>query len=84
MKTYISCSIKNHTMKTHWACEGIATGILNLDIRWEWLASRPGRFTPGELTVPFWMRWRREKIQLLPLLRIEPLSSNPQPSLCIR
>jgi hypothetical protein len=32
-------------MKTYWASGGIAPCILDLDIRFRWSASRPGRFT---------------------------------------
>jgi len=51
----------------------------------EWLASRPFRFTPGEMTVSgthsigVRKRWRREKSSL-PLQRIEPRTSSTNPS----
>jgi len=43
------CLTKHHAMKTYWGNGGIAPRILDLGIRWgEWLAARPGRFTPRE------------------------------------
>jgi hypothetical protein len=35
-------------MKTYWESGGIAPRILDLGTRWEWSASRLGRFTPRE------------------------------------
>jgi hypothetical protein len=40
--------IKHQAMKSYWGSGGIALRILDLDTRWEWSASRPGRFTPRE------------------------------------
>jgi hypothetical protein len=43
------CLTKHHAMKTYWGSGGIAPHILDLGIRLgEWLALRPGRFTPRE------------------------------------
>jgi hypothetical protein len=35
-------------MKTYWGSGGIAPRILGIATKWEWSASRPGRFTPRE------------------------------------
>jgi hypothetical protein len=39
------CLIKHHAMKTYAGSGGIAPRDLNSGTRWEWQASRPGRFT---------------------------------------
>jgi hypothetical protein len=49
--------IKYHSKKTYCGSGGIVLCILNLDIRWEWSASRSGRFsTRKEPQVPNFKR----------------------------
>jgi hypothetical protein len=48
-RTSLPCLTKHHAMKTYWGNGGIVPHILDLGSRvGEWLASRPGRFTPRE------------------------------------
>ena len=67
-------SLKVHAMKAYRGSSGIAPLILNLDTRGiEWLASRPGRFTPRKEAG--WAFWRTTTI--LPLSEFEPRTARP-------
>jgi hypothetical protein len=39
---------EHHAMKAYYGSGGISPRILDFGTRWEWSASRPGRFTPRE------------------------------------
>jgi hypothetical protein len=48
------CLTKHHAMKTYWVVEVESHAFLTSILGGEWLASRPGRFTPdGKLYLPF-------------------------------
>jgi hypothetical protein len=89
----VLCLIKRNAMKTYGGLEvqfhTFLTSELNGGYR---SASRTGRFSPGErpppepiwqdagwVPEPVWTRWRKE-LPSLPLPRIEPRSSSPQPN----